>query len=480
MRRIRIYLLLILTATSLLTACDPGGSSPSAAAGLSATVHSSAVLENGMRIISHPLHDSQVPLVTLAVQFDSASDSVKDIGKGYPSLLGRLIATNSEQSSAAEFNKLGSALNIDVQSDALLLSVTVLKDDAAVAFKELISRFISGFDEAKINQERESIITRLQASRTRPAVVAQNLLNSTVFRGTARGRSTEDLLNSLSEASASDVNNYIEKAIRPEKISIAIVGALDTKILDDLVSMVNPLQSRSSSAARDEIAEGDEAGSDEVADEEPYVPIFVLDADTPTVRFYLHRHLPGLQPEEYYQIQAVNLILNGRSTFGRLTALQMEQKLSTPIISSLQMSSLETSHMISADVPTSKTKEIIERTVGQLDLLHSGRVMNTRLLGQEVADARGNLIGQLLRQTETTEQQAKFMLWAERYGFPSNLPREHLNLIRKIDEQSLLETIEKYFIPRLNTMVAIGPSRMLRQQLRDFGDIEIVKVEDLK
>jgi predicted Zn-dependent peptidase len=190
---------------------------------------------------------------------------------------------------------------------------------------------------------------------------------------------------------------------------------------------------------------------------------------------YLLRRLPGLTTEDYYALQAVNIILNGSSTGGRLRAASATLGLVNPIRSDLNLFSADSSHVITVISPASRVELAFSAVLQQLQLLHEGTVMNTRLLEQEVADARNNLLGQLLSRTESGAQIASFLLWADQHGFESVQPSDHLAMIKSLDKKRLLEAIDLYFIPRLTSLVAVGPEAVIRGQLEDFGSVEVIR-----
>jgi hypothetical protein len=39
----------------------------------------------------------------------------------------------------------------------------------------------------------------------------------------------------------------------------------------------------------------------------------------------------------------------------------------------------------------------------------------------------------------------------------------------------MLEVIDSYYIPRLTSLVAVGPEVVLRGQLEDFGSVEVIR-----
>jgi hypothetical protein len=171
---------------------------------------------------------------------------------------------------------------------------------------------------------------------------------------------------------------------------------------------------------------------------------------------------------------AVNFVLNGNSTFLRLSALQQGVELESPATALLRIDTRGAALLVSATARSGLAGEALDLLAGELGILFGGTIRNARLLEQEISDARNFLRGSLLRRTETTPQLARFILWSEWNGFPGFGVSDHLAMINSIDKDTLLETIETHFDPSSTGIVAVGPARRLRGALERIGEVEVI------
>lgn len=467
----RLMLAAILGIAAFTTlSCGPGADSPGAAAGLTPTAFKSATLANGAAVVVHPGTPQSGPMVAIAVRLDAGPMEEGVEEAGYSSLLGRLFSRTGEGTVSALMASVGSTLSVDVQPDGLYLTALVLAEDAAAAAGAIATLVNVAPETVIVEETRAALIADLERAQQAGGFAVRDAINGALYPDIALGADTAARLAALSAATPEKFLAWREKVLRPERIQYALVGALNQEIIESLCRVA-------ASPATGDVAQ-EQVGAEESAEEgegEPaHVPIRLLDRPgSENANLYLMRRLPAIPAEDYYPLQAVNQIFNGQSTFARLTALQVANRLPTPITSSLELRTGDSAHLITAQCPVNETGALFAAIMQQIEQLYGGTLLNSRLLEQEIADARNLLKGQLLRQTETPAQLARFMLWARSLGFKELLPGEHLKLVAALDKDRLLAVINTYLVPGLNSLVAVGPADRLRTQLSPFGETSI-------
>lgn len=460
--------LFILAAIVFTAGCGDTQQLPKGAESLSATAFSKAELPNGLKIFSCP--DSEFPITALVARVNIGAVNENPGEEGYAAVFSRLIAVDGEEKTSREMVSLGSTLKIHHEPEAMVISATVLKEDSLATATMLLKAISKKYNDAEIAAARDALVSSFSNLESSEQFQVQQLLNRTLYPESSRGAGTEKRLQALKNLTTQSFNNFLERNLMPQRILFALSGDISQELLSNFSNEAAQWQ-----RGRDEVvAEEKSQESEETKDqEEKYTPIFVKNVRSNNSQLFMLRRLPPLNPATYYETLAVNRIFNGQSTFSRLSALQVALKLKNPIYSAVELNTRESGQIITATVPAEESFNTLSEVMKQLQILYGGKLLNSRLLGQEIADARNFLKGQLIRRTEELDALGEFVLWAENAGFEKQLPADHLAMIEAISKENLLVVIDSYFVPALNSLVAVGPERMVPQFEKNFK-VEIV------
>lgn len=459
---------LLLPALLALPACRPEEEPAAAPPGpQAAAAVTTLTQENGLRILLIPVR--RTPLVSISFRCDAGSDRERPREAGFSALLARIL--RAEEGCAEGLAGLGAALAVELQADCLAAGTTVLAADAPAAANLLLEALAFDVGDEEILRRRDRLLAELRGAVGSGLATAQDQISSALFAGSPYGVSLEEKIAALEELTPGALRSFAQRCLRPDGTVFALAGDLSASLVEAFRGRAGswrvpsePADGRSEAAGRAREG-GDGSGT----------PIRIVASGGDAARLYLAKRLPPLDPETYYAVQAVNFILNGRSTYGRLTGSTVRLGLAEPISSDVQLQRGGSSWVISASCPAGRVGETLDELLGQMQLLHGGTIDNARLLEQEISDARNSLRGRLLRQTQTTGQIAAFALWSEWYGFPSPGVRDHLRLIDGIDEERLLELIAGQLAPEPDLLLAVGPAATLSRRLGELGEVEIIE-----
>lgn len=467
MKNLKPILSVLLTVAIVLTiGCNGGQQLPKGAESLSADQFSKAELESGMKIFSCP--DTKAPVTAVVVRVNIGSINENPGQEGYAAVLSRLLTADGEERAARQINSLGSTLKVKHEPEALVLSATVLKEDAVETAQLLLNILRKEYSEQEVIAARDALVSNFKRLDQSEDYKVQQLLSKTLYPESARGAESATRVESLSNLTVDSFNSFLEKNVIPQNTSFALAGDVSAELLSNFSNDAADWVASSVTVPAEEKAE-EEAEQDG----EKYTPIFVKNVKSSFSRLFMLRRLPPLNSATYYETLAINRILNGKSTFSRLSALQATMKINNPIFSAIELNKKESAQIITATVPAKETYKALSEVMKQMQVLYGGKLLNSRLLGQEVSDARNFLKGQLIRRTEELDQMGEFVLWAEDAGFEKHLPTEHLAFIDGINKENLLVVIDSYFVPALNSLVVVGPTSMVSQFEKNFK-VEIV------
>lgn len=454
--------MLVSTALVIASACGPSAEQNGEM--MEPGIHS-ITLDNGAKVFIAA--DDRSPTITIAARLIAGSAVERPAEEGYSSLLGQMLADSGEGSAAATMASLGTSLTIDVQTDAIYLSVTCLEEDAEVCAKTMLDLIADPVGKSEhLSSKRDELVAALSAARTTAGANIRDLSNAIIYGDCATGASLDERIASLQSLTAESFAAFLARLVRPDETTFALAGSVKTPFFEQFKATALEWKGSATGEKEEEEEKGFEALERK--------PILIVDQPGDDAAFLMMRRIPAVEPEQYYRVQAVNFILNGQSTYARLAALQVELKLNEAITSTIDLRGKLSNQVITARSPVSSADLFFGNLLSQLQTLYNGKVMDTRLLEQEVADARNFLRGQLLRNTESGYQKAYLMLWADGYGFSSVDPQYHLNLINGITNENLLEVIESHFQPVGYTLVVLGPANVLRTRFGSFGEIGVV------
>ncbi len=422
--------------------------------------------ENGLRIVLIPVR--RTPLVSISFRCDIGSDRERPREAGFSTLLARILGTG--EGCAEGLADLGTALAVELQADCLAAGTTVLAADAPTAANLLLEALALDVGDEEIIRRRDQLLAEFRGAVDSDLATAQDQISSALFAGSPYGVSLREKIATLEGLTPRALRSFAQRCLRPESTVFALAGDLSASLVESFRRRAGswraasePAGGRSEAAGR--AREGDGGGT----------PIRIVARRGDAARLYLAKRLPPLNPDTYYAVQAVNFILNGQTTYGRLTGSTVRLGQVEPISSDVRLQRSGSSWVISASCPAGRVGDTLDELLGQMRLLHGGTIDNARLLEQEISDARNSLRGRLLRQTQTTGQIAAFALWSEWYGFPSPWVQDHLRLIDGIDEERLLALIAEQLSPELDLLLAIGPAATLSRRLGELGEVEIIE-----
>ena len=415
-------------------------------------------LDNGLKLIIRPLRPAGSPLVTFALRTGAGLDQETPREAGYSALLTRVLAAGENPLKSS-----GSILTFELLPDSLVVSATVLAEDAPVAAAAVTGILKAEFSEEKILAERDSLAAALERLKSNSRLDAEELIDRFLFPRSPYGVSYDEKLESLRGLTAESFRSFVTRCIRPERTLVAATGALTAGHVAGLRSMVEDWQ-----PPQAEEPFGEWLGSARM------IPIRIVPRSGDKASLFLARRIADPEPDFLYPMMAVNFILNGRSTYSRFVAAQIRSGLENPVTSTLKLRPGGSCQIISAEAPTTQAAEVLQNIRTVLENLHHGADETYRLLEQEVSDAKNSLKGGLMRRIETSEALARFILWSEGSGFESLDMTDHLSIIESLDKSRLLREVQEHFDPSLYILIAVGPENALRRQFGSLGEIEVV------
>lgn len=419
---------------------------------------SELVLDNGLKLIVRPQQTAGSPLVTVALRTKAGLDQETPREVGYSALLARLLAAVDHS-----LEPLGSARIVELLPDGLIVSATVLAEDTPAAAAAVTGVLKAEFTENEILAERDRLAAALVALGSALQPSGEELVDRFLFPRSPYGVGYEEKLDSLHNLTAESFRRFAARCLRPERTVVAATGALTIGHVAGLRDMVEDWQPP---AAEEPF--GEWLGSVRI------VPIRIVPRSGNEVSLLLARRFDDPEADSLYPALAVNFIINGRSTYSRFVAVQIQSGLEMPVTSALKLRPGGSFQLINAVTPATKATEVLQNIRAVLESLYQGPDESFKILEQELSDAKNSLRGGLLRRTETSEALARFILWSESNGFDSPDVNDHLAMIESLDKERLLQEVQEHFNPSLYILIAVGPENILRRQFSSLGEVEVV------
>lgn len=189
-----------------------------------------AVLDNGMRIVTHHMPHLETVSLGLWVNVGARMEKPDEHGishflehmafKGTPSRTARQIAE--------EIESVGGELNAATSLETTAYYARILKADVPLAL-EILSDILQNalFDDVELAREREVILQEIAAAQDSPDEVAYDLVQEAAFPSQALGRPILGTAESVSAVGPDQLRKYLRTHYTAGGIVISAAGAID-------------------------------------------------------------------------------------------------------------------------------------------------------------------------------------------------------------------------------------------------------------
>ncbi len=196
-------------------------------------------LGNGVRVIADPMPG--LATVALGVWARAGSMDERDEEHGAAHLLEHMAfkgtGRRTARALAEEIESVGGYLNAATSHQRTGYYARVLKDDLALG-ADILGDILQNplFDEGELTKEHEVVVQEIGEAADTPDDVVFELLSEIAWAGHPLGRSILGTPASVRAQDADALRGFMGRCYRPEEMIIAAAGAVDERMLEDLVT----------------------------------------------------------------------------------------------------------------------------------------------------------------------------------------------------------------------------------------------------
>jgi predicted Zn-dependent peptidase len=430
-----------------------------------------ATLENGLRVWTVEHHD--VPLIALLLLLPTGAATDPSNRPGLAAMTGDMLDEGCGDRSALDVHdalgRLGAHFDIEVGSDATLLSLTTLERFAFEGL-ELVADMVRRprFEQKEFDRVRELRLTRLLQLRDLAPAVADRAFARLVYRDHPYGHLPIGSEASLRDMALSEVVQFHSSSFVPSRATVIAVGdALHEELL-----------------ALTERALGGWAASDNIQISETDPPLMELPPTPPERLALVHRQssaqselrighaaVPRSTPD-YHALIVLNMILGGQFVSRINLNLRETKGFTYGARTAFDFRRGRGPFVLQASVQTDATAEAIRESLAELSAIRGPRPATQ----EELTLARAALTRGYPRGFETAEQVARAVAQLALYGLPDDYFSQYVARVSAVDSADVTRVAREHLDPSRLLTVVVGDREKIGASLErlDLGASELV------
>ena len=420
-----------------------------------------AVLPNGLRLLV--VESRKQAIVSLSLNFAAGSITDPAGKEGLAEMVAGLLTKGAGQRTAEQvadaIEGAGGTLTTSVTSDFLSIESTVLAPSLPLAFELIADAAMRPtFEDKELGLLRVQTLSGLQVGLSQPDEIAARAFRRTLYRAHpyARGTTRE----SVQAIAGEDLVAFQRERLRPGGALLVMAGAVSLDEARQLATRafqgwtgtgpqpaVHPVpQNRTAS----EIVLVHRAGSVQsniVAGNLTYLPT----------------------DPRIYSSAVANQILGGGAS-SRLFLILREQKSWTYGAYSRYSRRKGIGYFsANTEVRTEVTDSALTELLAQLRRLRTEPVP-----AEELAAAKGAMIGQYPLAIETADQVAEAVTNAMLYGLPTDFVQTYRVRLGQVTAADVLATARSTILPANMTIIVVGDGAKVYDSIKDIAPVSIV------
>ncbi len=415
-------------------------------------------LPNGLTLWLIPRPGFPKVAFAFAIRGGMASDP-----KDRPGLSELLVATvdqgtktrNAKQI-AEEIQAAGGDLSGSAEADAVVVATDVLASKAEAALSVLADVLQNAtFPDDEVDLARRNAADNLRAQEAEPSFLARRALAKAIFDGHPYSV-VSGTPESIAKTSAKELREVHTRRFRPDQTLLMAVGDFDTEVITGTAERLFNKWMTPTEPAVSPVQEPSRGN--------PRAVFFVERSGSVQTTFALGAFGPTRREPDYAAAEVANAIYGGM--FGsRLIKNIREDKGYTYSPGAFLQTRREAGlFQTRADV----RNEVTGATLNEIDY-ELNRMATTSPTKEELTQAQRYLVGvkALSLQSQASVARQLATLWV--FGLPPEELRHESEKIQKVTEKDVEAVGEKYLPASRQTIVAVGESKVIREQLAPFG-----------
>jgi predicted Zn-dependent peptidase len=409
-------------------------------------------LENGSTLLVRPFEGAPRLALSIFVPGGNLLDTVPGFSDVVDRLLMKGTHTRTQEQISIEIDSLTLEVDTDTKRDYSLIAATLLEEDLEPSLA-LISDLFFESTLAEFDREREKIAGEIHMDMDSPRSRASDQFVRTLFHETPYSAVGSLILENLPRmGTIENAQEHYRRVYRPDRMIVSVVGdGLQPDRMASLLERYFPENGASGAAtgtASYTLLQNLQIESDQ------YVT-FARD-DSSQAHIFKGWLTPDLRHDDYSPLVVLNTILGGAGLSSRLfLELRDKQGLAYNVRSSFE--AYKHRGMFYLYIGTEPKNK--ERCLNGF-IEECGKLMDTPVSAQELAEAKQNILGRRTVFLETAPQQASYIGANYTLGRSLEEIAGQMERIQAVTSEDVQRVAQTYF-SQPSVISVVGPSSIL-------------------
>jgi len=404
-------------------------------------------LDNGLKVIIR--EDHRNPIVVFSVFINSGSASEGEYsGTGISHLIEHMLFKGTRKYPPGSIedilNRYGGQIEGYTSYDYTGYSITILKEHADVAL-DILSEMLSGplFDQKELKKEMVVIEREMDMSKDDPGKRISRMTFETSYLSHPYRLPPIGYKENFQKLTRSDLVNFFKKEYAPEKITIAIVGDIDTIAALEKITRYFGKMRRGNNASAPRPVEPSQI-TERILEEK---------ADIEGAYMNISFHSTDIFSGDLYAMDILSFILGQGESSVLNENLRMKERLLLSVSAYNYTPKDPGIFIISSAMKEENAKAALDAIIGQIEILKKAGVSE-----DDLAKAKNNFIADYVYQKQTIESQANDLAQSQILTGSPDFFRQYIENIKAVSADDIKRVASKYLTRQNMTVTALTKS----------------------
>ncbi len=404
------------------------------------------ILDNGIRIVSHEMHDHRS--VSLGIWVENGSRHESAPQNGISHFIEHLLFKGTERRSAAqiaeEMDAVGGVINAFTSKEQTCYYAKVLDENLPLAIDLLTDIFLhSSFDPEEIERERSVILQEISQAEDTPDDYVHDLFSVDFFKDHPIARPICGRQETVNNFQRADIVDFFKTRYRPRRVIVAAAGNLrHDQLVNEMAERLGMVGDGSEPVAA--ILEGER---------QPAMARGIYPHSKDLEQVHLCLGMAGVAQADprRYPAYVLNTLLGGGMS-SRLFQEIREKRGKAYSVYSFSSSYKDVGYLgVYAGTSVESSEEVVELVVKELRKLAAGEITD-----EELARTRGQLVGGMMLGLESTDSWMSHIARNEIYFGKAVTTDEICQRIREVSRDEVIHLADSLFHPEAMTLTLLG------------------------
>ncbi|HSR69036.1 MAG TPA: pitrilysin family protein [Acidobacteriota bacterium] len=407
-------------------------------------------LENGLTLLVSESH--RLPTVTVNAYLLAGSDQNPQGCAGLSELTSRLLDEGSRSRTARQMSALieneGGSLTVFSRREISGLSFQSRREGLDTGLRVLYELMAEPvFPQASFEEEKQRLLSDLEAMEDDPSSVAGRLFNAQIYRGTSLQYPYLGTPDQVQALAVEDVRDFHRRKYSPRNTVLVVVGDVQAgRVEEEVTRLFGDWQAPHFDRRPIQVPP---------RQNKPVLLEEVMDAEQVQIALG-HLGVTRLNPD-FHRLQVLDVILGSGPGFTSRIPRILRDDLGLAYLTYSNITSTAGLYpgRFVAYLSTSpeNRRQALSRLTEEIGAMAQGAFSD-----EELQTAQEFLTGNFVFDFESNYNVARFLLASELYGLGINFPDRYPRIIRSITREDVRRVAERYLDPVNCTTVVVGPS----------------------